>query len=96
MHPLRNMRRMNLCVLDQNAALQGNTGPGTTWANAMNFRMNHAPDARLIDRPIDLQSTVLLLLPMKRMLMSTAFSPVSQGNDEIIKLFCVPYVLVCL
>ena len=37
------------------------TGPGTTWANEMNFGMNHAPGAGLIARPVDLQSSVLPL-----------------------------------
>ena len=38
--------------------LQGYTGPGTTWANEINFDMNHAPGAGSIPRPVDQQSTV--------------------------------------
>ena len=30
-------------VLGRVAALQGYTGPRTTWADAMNFVMNHGP-----------------------------------------------------
>ena len=42
-------------------ALQGYTGQGTTWANGMNFVMNHAPGAGTITRPIDQQSSMLPL-----------------------------------
>ena len=43
------------------SALQGCTGLGTTWANEMNFDVNHAPGAGLIARPVDQQSSVLPL-----------------------------------
>ena len=33
----------------------------TTWANEMNFTMNHATCAGLIVQPVDLQSSVLPL-----------------------------------
>ena len=36
-------------VQGHNFALQGYTGPGTTWDNEMNFVMNHAPGAGWID-----------------------------------------------
>ena len=48
-------------VLGKDAELQGYTGPGTTWANKMNFSMNHAPGAGLISGPVDLQSNTLPL-----------------------------------
>ena len=32
-------------VLGHDSALSGYTGPGTTWANEMNFGMEHAPGA---------------------------------------------------
>ena len=32
-------------VLSHNSVLKGYTGPGTTWANDMNFIMNYAPGA---------------------------------------------------
>ena len=35
---------------------------GTTWANEMNFCMNHAPGAGSITHPFNLQSSVLQLL----------------------------------
>ena len=44
-----------------NSALYGDTGPGTTWANGMNFGMNHSPGAGLITQPIDLQISMLPL-----------------------------------
>ena len=31
--------------LGHDSALKGFTGPGTTWANEINFVMNHAPGA---------------------------------------------------
>ena len=37
------------------------TGLGTTWTNEMDFGMNHALGAGLITRPVDLQSSTLLL-----------------------------------
>ena len=47
-------------VLGNSSALQGYTGPGTTFANEMNFGMNHAPGARSICQNVNLQSSVLL------------------------------------
>ena len=40
------------CILAHVSAVQGNTGPGTTWANEMNFIINHAPGAGSIARPV--------------------------------------------
>ena len=34
-----------LVLLGHDSALLGYAGPGTTWANEMNFVMNHAPGA---------------------------------------------------
>ena len=45
--------------LSHDSALQGYTGLGTTWADGINFFMNHASGAG----PVDQQSHVLLLLP---------------------------------
>ena len=39
-------------VLGHDSALLGYTRPGTTWANEMNFVMNHAPSAGSIDHDI--------------------------------------------
>ena len=50
-----------ISVLGQDSILQGYTGPGTTWANGMNFSMNHAPGAALIAWLVDLQSSALPL-----------------------------------
>ena len=36
-------------------------GPGTTWANELNFVLNHAPGAGSIARPVDQQSSALPL-----------------------------------
>ena len=38
--------------LGHDSALSGYTGPGTKWANEMNFIMNHAPGAGSIVRPV--------------------------------------------
>ena len=35
-------------VLGHDAVLAGSTGKGTTWANEMNFGMNHVPGAEPI------------------------------------------------
>ena len=35
------------------SVLKGYTGPGTTWANEMNFAMHFAPGAGSIARPLD-------------------------------------------
>ena len=43
-------------VLGHDSALYGYTGLGTTWANDMNFVMNHALGAGLIARTVDQQS----------------------------------------
>ena len=40
---------MKIGVLGYDSAMEGYAGPGTTWANEMNFVMNHAPGARLFD-----------------------------------------------
>ena len=37
-------RRMH-GLLGQDSALQGYAGPEKTWANEMNFGLNHAPSA---------------------------------------------------
>ena len=47
-------KRMS-AVLGQDSALQGYTGPGTNWANEMNFGMNHASGAGSV-ASVDLQS----------------------------------------
>ena len=39
-------------VLGHDSALKGYTGPGTTWANEMNFVMNLAPGTGSIARPV--------------------------------------------
>ena len=46
-------------VLGHDSALVGYTGPGTTWADGMNFGMNIAPGAGSITRPINQQSSAL-------------------------------------
>ena len=48
-------------VLGHAAAWKRYTGQGTTWADEMNYGMNHAPGARPIARPVDLQSSMLPL-----------------------------------
>ena len=45
---------MNEYVLGLNCLLKGYTGPGTTFANEMNFGMNHASDAGSSVQPLDL------------------------------------------
>ena len=47
--------------LGHDSALQGHTGPGTTWANEMNFVMERAPGAGSIARPVDPQSNIIPL-----------------------------------
>ena len=42
-------------VLGHAFALYGCPGPGTTWANEVNFGMNHAPGVGSIAQPVDLQ-----------------------------------------
>ena len=42
-------------------ALEGYTGPGTTWGNEMNFVMKHAPGAGSIARPVKQQSCATLI-----------------------------------
>ena len=44
-----------ICVLGHNSALEGYIRPAETLANAMNFRMNHAPDAGSIAWPVEQQ-----------------------------------------
>ena len=53
--------RMNEWYFMPESALKGYTGPWTTWATWVKFAMNHAPGAGLIARPVDQQSTTLLL-----------------------------------
>ena len=48
-------------VLGHDSALQGYTGPDTTWANDINSVMNHAPGAGSIARPVDQRSSTLPL-----------------------------------
>ena len=48
-------------ALDHDCALYGYTGPRTTWANGMNFIMNHDPSAESIVRPTDEQYSALPL-----------------------------------
>ena len=48
-------------VLGHHAELLRNTRLGTSWTNEMNFGMNHAPRARSITRPVNLQSNMLSL-----------------------------------
>ena len=48
-------------VINHDSVLQGYTELGTTWANEMNFVMNHAPGAGLLARPVDQQSSALTL-----------------------------------
>ena len=48
-------------VLGHNSALKGYTGPGTTWADEMNFVLNHAPGAGSLARPVHQQSSALPL-----------------------------------
>ena len=44
-----------------NETVEGYTGPGTAWANEMNFVMNHVPDTKSIAGPVDQQSSTLPL-----------------------------------
>ena len=41
-----------IAVLGHDTALQGYTGQGTTWANEINYDMNHTPGAGSIPRPV--------------------------------------------
>ena len=52
---------MNGVLGHDSAVILSNAGPVTTWANEMNCDVNHVPDARLIARPVDLQSNALSL-----------------------------------
>ena len=56
-----------LITYSHNSALKGETGLGTTWANEMNLGMKHAIGAGSLARPVDLQSSVLPLLPIPAM-----------------------------
>ena len=42
------------CDVGHESALQGYTGPGTTWANEINLGLNHVPGAGSITWPVDL------------------------------------------
>ena len=44
-------------VIGHDSALQGLTREMATWANEINFDMNHAPGVGLIARPVDIYST---------------------------------------
>ena len=50
---------MNVSGLD--LAVQGYVGPGYTWANEMNFVINHVPGAGSLSRIVDQQSSALPL-----------------------------------
>ena len=45
-------------VLGHNSAPYGYTGQGTTWANEMNFVINHVPVTGSIARPVNQQASV--------------------------------------
>ena len=45
--------------LGHESALEGYTGPGTTWTNEMKFVINHDPGAGSIARSIDQVSSAL-------------------------------------
>ena len=47
--------------MGDDSAMEGYTGPRTTWANEMNFIMNYAPGVGSIARPVDQQSSALPL-----------------------------------
>ena len=56
-----------MMVLGHNAAVEGNTGPGTTCANEMHFDMYYDPGAGSIVLPVDLQfSAFPLIHPVPR------------------------------
>ena len=50
-------------VLGYDSALQGNTRPGTTWANVMNFVSNNAPAVGSIARPVVQRATTVPRMP---------------------------------
>ena len=47
------MQILNDRVLGHHSALIGYTGPGTIWANEMNFVVSHAPGEGSLARPVD-------------------------------------------
>ena len=53
-------------VLGHDSALQGYTGPGTTWANEMNFVMNLTPGAGSNARhwPVVQRATTVPRMPL--------------------------------
>ena len=57
---LATIMEMN-CVLGQEFALHGYTGPGITWANEISLVMNHATGTGSIARPVGQQSSALPL-----------------------------------
>ena len=63
-------------VLGCASAPYGCTGPETTWANGMNFIMNHVPGARFIARHVDQQSS---MLPVYHRHPQWCFRPGQQG-----------------
>ena len=57
----RNEAMNEIGVLGHDSVSQGYTGQDTTWANEINFVMNHAPGAGSIARPVDQHSSALPL-----------------------------------
>ena len=65
---LNQTRARDVCIINDTKQMngvsghvQGYTGPGTIWANEMNLVLNHAPGAGSLTRPVDQQSSALLL-----------------------------------
>ena len=52
---------MNGVICHDSALVRLYIGPGITWADEMNFVMNHAPGAGFIASPVNQQSSVLPL-----------------------------------
>ena len=48
-------------VIGHDSALQGYAGLGISWANEMNFVINHAPGAGSLAQPVGPQSSALPL-----------------------------------
>ena len=46
------------CISNHDSALKAYTGIRTSWANEINFGINHAPGAGSIAGPIDRQSSI--------------------------------------
>ena len=49
-----------------NSAVKGYTGPGITWANEMNYGLNHAPGAGSIAGLVDVvqRANTVIWLPL--------------------------------